>query len=243
MQERAVDPKRGQKLVGGKVVLVTAAAHPAGLEVTKKALKEGASVAMLDEDEELLADVLENLSPKGRILTFAGSPSDGEFLHSALCKCSDELGVPDIFIPIHGAHIGRRSSAAAKQAEILGRMTSSVLVFGQVFRTFIAQVTVVEVSGRRKFPKSRSLLNLLDVSPLRGSDELLQGLHRHVRLLTTELAQDVRSMGVLANTAFIGQAPDEELPDSKAVARAVLCWTAGNFYEQGKLVSLDLNVE
>jgi NAD(P)-dependent dehydrogenase (short-subunit alcohol dehydrogenase family) len=237
--------QRGLVMVRGKVVFVTDAAHPVGLALVREALSVGAKVVMIDEDEELLSGALKSLrSYKDRIFARAGSLMDEGFIRSVLYNATDKFGPPDVFILIPGAHVGRRRDSKAKEAEILGRMTGGILVMAQTVSQFLAEVATYEQERDRKKPKLRSVLNLFDVSPLRGIPDLVRALRGQVEALTAQRSRELEDFRVLVNSAFIGEASDEELPKPTAVAHAAFCWTAGNItLLTGKFYSLDTNVE
>jgi NAD(P)-dependent dehydrogenase (short-subunit alcohol dehydrogenase family) len=82
----------------GKVAVVTGAAKGIGYAITKRLLEEGASVAMLDIDKEMLDESLKNLGGSGKARAFECDVADRHHINSVIIAVEQQFGPVDILV-------------------------------------------------------------------------------------------------------------------------------------------------
>lgn len=86
----------------GKLAIVTGGASGMGRAVTERFLQEGASVAILDLNEDALNAVVDELKPSGTVVGFATDISQADSVTGAVQKAVEALGGLDTVVNAAG---------------------------------------------------------------------------------------------------------------------------------------------
>ena len=82
----------------GKVAVVTGAARGIGYAIAKRLFEEGALVAMLDVNKDILDEALKKLDAGEKVCTFQCNVADRQNVNSVIAAVEKQLGPVDILI-------------------------------------------------------------------------------------------------------------------------------------------------
>jgi NAD(P)-dependent dehydrogenase (short-subunit alcohol dehydrogenase family) len=189
---------RKQFDLSGKVAVVTGAAGILGRHFVAGLAAHGAAVAMLDLDDEALAEAANNV--EGRILAVSCDITDAAQLQSAVDRVERELGPIDV---LHNNAATKSSDVAAffAPAETYSRSVwREVMAVNLDAMFFVAQ----EVGKRMVARRQGSIIQTASIYGVMGADQrIYEGSEYNGRPINTPPVYAASKAGVVGLTRYL----------------------------------------
>ena len=205
----------GSRRLEGKIAIITGSAHGIGRSYALRFAREGASVAVVDIDEEGAASVAEEIEEVGgRAIAFRVDVADVGSVTQMVEQCVAQYGDVDVLV----------NNAALFATIPMSRAPFDEIEVDEWDRMMAINLRGPWLASRAVFPVMKSkgrgkIINISSGTALKGSASRIHYVTSKAGILgfTRTLAREVGPYGINVNCVAPGSTLSEESPDDETL--------------------------
>jgi NAD(P)-dependent dehydrogenase (short-subunit alcohol dehydrogenase family) len=191
------DPSSSLHSAQGRVVVITGATGGLGQAAAKAFAERGASLALLDKDQEKLDSLVRALNlPSERLFSRVVDLLDAPALHATAEAVSVKFGRLDILLHLAGGWTGGRTIPESRADELASMLDQHAWTTFNLFQSFVPPLI------RNGWGRVVTVSLPLTVHPAPKMGPHAAGKAAQEALVTT-LAEEVREQGITANIIHV----------------------------------------